>query len=204
MSVKLEKVCFSYQDNTQVISDLSLTAKNGEITVIIGNNATGKSTLAKLICGLLEPSSGKVFSNNEASLVMQNPQNQLFEKTVLKDVMFGPVNLGLSNPEDKAKKALKTVGLDSNVYDKSPFALSGGQQKRCAIAGVIAMNRKTVVFDEAIAGLDAQGKEQYFAILKSEKAKKHAVISFTHNPDEIKIADKVYELVGGKLKPVTK
>lgn len=194
MSVKLENVSFYYPGSAPVLKGISMTAENGQITAIVGDNAVGKTTLAKLICGLLQPVSGEVRLYGKASLVMQNPENQLFSETVLKDVMFGPENLKLENPRELAAKALLQVGLDPTLWDKDPFKLSGGQQKRCAIAGVIAMNRLNIVFDESIAGLDSKGRAMYFDILQQEKKKGHAVITITHNIHEIALADKVIKL----------
>lgn len=192
MSVEVKNVCFSYDGKKPVLTDVSLKAKNGWITAICGNNATGKSTLAKLICGLISPTSGSIICDDKPGLVMQNPEEQLFEDTVLKDVMFGPVNLKLENAEQLAKEALKEVGLEEETWNKDPFTLSGGQMRRCAIAGVLAMNRTTIVFDESSAGLDKKALDLYFDILKKEKAKGHTVITITHNQKEIDLADKVY------------
>lgn len=185
MSVKFTNVCFSYPEKSALLENLTLEAKNGRITAIVGNNATGKSTIAKLACGLLKPVSGGIESDGPVALVMQNPEAQIFEKTVIKEVMFG-------NNRESAETALKRVGLDESFFEKDPFKLSGGQQRKVAIAGIIALNRQTIIFDESAAGLDYRGLSLYLKILQEEKEKGHAVITITHNPQEIALADRLY------------
>lgn len=187
MSVKFTKVSFSYSDKTRLLVNTTFEAKNGQITAIVGNNAIGKSTIAKLACGLLKPLYGLVESDGPVALVMQNPEDQLFENTVLKEVMFG-------NNMESATAALKRVGLSEDLWNKDPFKLSGGQQRRVAIASILALDRQTIIFDESAAGLDRKGLAQYFQILQEEKQKGHAVITITHNSKEIALADSILRL----------
>lgn len=166
------------------LEDVSLTIQDGEFVGLIGHTGSGKSTLIMHLNGLIKPSSGEICVDGlsltdksvsmkeirrRVGVVFQYPEYQLFEETILKDVMFGPKNLGLSDgeTEERARRALRQVGLsDESLYGKSPFELSGGQKRRVAIAGVLAMKPKTLVLDEPTAGLDPQGREEILSLVK--------------------------------------
>ncbi len=166
------------------LSDISLTIRDGEFVGLIGHTGSGKSTLIMHLNGLIKPTSGEIrvdglnLSDKAVSLkevrkkvglVFQYPEYQLFEETILKDVMFGPKNLGLSEEEaeSRAREALRQVGLaDEKLYEKSPFELSGGQKRRVAIAGVLAMKPSTLILDEPTAGLDPRGREEVLSLVR--------------------------------------
>lgn len=186
MLIELKNVSYSY-DLTQnppkySVDDVSLTIDEGEFVAIVGHTGSGKSTLIQMFDGLFMPSKGEVlyegrniqekgFSLKElrsnVGLVFQYPEHQLFESTVLEDVKFGPKNLKLPKEEQeaRAKEALALVGFAEDDYDKSPFDLSGGQKRRVAIAGILAMKPKCLVLDEPTAGLDPEGREDLFRLL---------------------------------------
>ena len=169
---------------TAALNELSLTIHDGEFVGVIGHTGSGKSTLIMHLNGLLKPTSGTVIvdgldlsSGKEqlrevrrlVGLVFQYPEYQLFEETVLKDVMFGPKNQGLSDEEAEkcAREALRMVGLtDEKLYSASPFELSGGQKRRAAIAGVVAMKPQTLILDEPAAGLDPRGREEILSLIR--------------------------------------
>ena len=165
------------------LSDISLAIDRGEFVGLVGHTGSGKSTLIQHLDGLLKATSGAIYYDGEniygenypmrqirgkVGLVFQYPEHQLFEADVFTDVCFGPKNLGLSKEEieARAKKALDAVGLDESYYDNSPFELSGGQKRRVAIAGVLAMKPEVLVLDEPTAGLDPQGREEILDKLK--------------------------------------
>ena len=176
MSIKIEKLTHIYMANTpfekKALDNVSIDIDDGEFVALIGHTGSGKSTLIQHMNGLLKATSGKIIVDNvditqsgvkltdirkKVGLVFQYAEYQLFEETVEKDIMFGPSNLGLSEEEarQRAKKAMETVGLDYETYkNKSPFDLSGGQKRRVAIAGVVAMEPKVLILDEPTAGLD--------------------------------------------------
>ena len=179
MALVLENVTYTYKPKTpyahDALRDVSLTINQGEFLAIIGATGSGKSTLVQHLNGLLKPTKGRVLLNGEdinakkvgkrvrqkVGLVFQYPEHQLFEETVYKDVAFGPLNFGFSEEEtdERVKYALKSAGLDlEQVKDRSPFDLSGGQMRRVAIAGVLAMKPEILILDEPTAGLDPQGQ----------------------------------------------
>ena len=169
---------------TAALNELSLTIHDGEFVGVIGHTGSGKSTLIMHLNGLLKPTGGTVIVDGldlssgkeqlrevrrRVGLVFQYPEYQLFEETVLKDVMFGPKNQGLSDEEAErcAREALRMVGLtDEKLYSASPFELSGGQQRRVAIAGVVAMKPQTLILDEPAAGLDPRGREEILSLVR--------------------------------------
>ena len=181
MSIKIENLTHVYMPKTpfekKALDDVSLVIEDGEFLALIGHTGSGKSTLIQHLNGLLEPSSGKILvddidiTNKETKLtdirkkiglVFQYPEYQLFEETIEKDIAFGPNNLGLTQDEvsKRVKKSMEMVGLDYETYkDISPFDLSGGQKRRVAIAGVIAMEPKVLILDEPTAGLDPKGRD---------------------------------------------
>ena len=188
MPLALEHISYIYGEGTpyeiRALDDVSLTIPDGQFAGIIGHTGSGKSTLIQLMNGLEKPTSGKVLYNGEdiwkegydrrqlkfnVGLVFQYPEHQLFESTVLKDVCFGPLNKGLSEEEakEKALAALKSVGLSENTYERSPFELSGGQKRRAAIAGILAMEPKFMILDEPTAGLDPKGRTEILDMINA-------------------------------------
>ncbi|MBR2001580.1 MAG: energy-coupling factor transporter ATPase [Firmicutes bacterium] len=201
------------------LDDVSFALEKNSFTALIGHTGSGKSTLIQHLNGLLKPTSGSVCIDGadinggqvklrdvrkNVGLVFQYPEYQLFEETVLKDVCYGPLNLGLSQEEAeaRAKKAIELVGLDfETVKDRSPFALSGGQKRRVAIAGVIAMEPKMLILDEPTAGLDP--KSHHDILLMIEKIKKEGgvtILLVSHNMGDVaRLADRVLVMDGGRL-----
>ena len=181
MSIQLEDVTYTYSPGTayemHALDHVSLEIPQGQLVGIIGHTGSGKSTLIQHFNGLMQPTSGRVLYNGEdiwqegyslrnlrfhVGLVFQYPEHQLFETTVIGDVCFGPKNQGLSPDEcrERAKEALTQVEIPEELYEKSPFDLSGGQKRRVAIAGVLAMNPDVIVLDEPTAGLDPKGRDE--------------------------------------------
>lgn len=181
MSVELKDVTYTYSPGTayemHALEHVSMEIQDGQFVGVIGHTGSGKSTLVQHFNGLIRPTSGHVYYNGEdiwqegynlrelrshVGLVFQYPEHQLFETDVLTDVCFGPKNQGLSPEEckERAKEALQHVGLDESCYEKSPFELSGGQKRRVAIAGVLAMNPSFLILDEPTAGLDPKGRDE--------------------------------------------
>ncbi|MBE5781822.1 MAG: energy-coupling factor transporter ATPase [Clostridiales bacterium] len=207
MQVTLENVTHTYQPGSPfqatAIENVSLTINPGEFLALIGHTGSGKSTLAQHINGLLRPTTGRVlidgkdihekgFDKREirknVGLVFQYPEHQLFEETVAKDVAFGPKNLGLSGEEidERVKEALERVGLPyDQVAEKSPFELSGGQMRRVAIAGVLAMRPKLLVLDEPAAGLDPQSREDMLSLILGLHRQGTAVVMVSHSMDDV-------------------
>lgn len=223
MSIEIRNVTHIYMEKTpyekMALDDVSLTIEEGSFTAIAGHTGSGKSTLMQHINGLLTPDKGMVHidgidinKKNKAAftarrsvgLVFQYPEQQLFEETVAKDIAFGPKNFGLSEDEikERVKDAMEFVELDYEEYkDKSPFELSGGQMRRVAIAGIIALKPKYLVLDEPTAGLDPQLKANLLNKIKKLHSKeKMTIIMVSHNMDDIaKLADKVVVMNHGKL-----
>lgn len=204
MAIKFEQVNFIYFPKTpfehKALFDINLEFENGKFYSIIGHTGSGKSTLVQNINALLLPTSGKVkvndleITNNKktidfkkvrktSGLVFQFPEYQLFEETVLKDVMFGPKNFKYTDEEATlaAKEALSIVGIDESLYTKSPFDLSGGQKRRVAIAGILAMNPEVIILDEPTAGLDPVGSKEIMDIFKMLNEKGKTIILITHD-----------------------
>lgn len=207
MSIKLENVSYIYEKNsaysTEALKDVSLEINDGEFIGMIGHTGSGKSTLIQLFNALLRPSSGTIlydgkdiWANNfnrrelrfNVGLVFQYPEYQLFETTVLKDVCFGPKNKGLSEDEciERAKEALKAVGMPEEFYSRSPLEMSGGQKRRAAIAGVLAMDPKVLILDEPCAGLDPRGKRDILDMLSVlRKDKGMTIILVSHSMEDV-------------------
>lgn len=200
------------------LSDICLSVEAGKITGLIGHTGSGKSTLVELCNGLLRPDEGKVFLDGEdiwkkpkkmrsvhfrVGLVMQYPEYQLFEDTIGKDIAYGPKNMGLSEEEiaERVNEAADFVGLDRGLLDASPFDLSGGQKRRAAIAGVMAMRPEILILDEPAAGLDPQGRESIFSGLSAyQKKSGTTVVIVSHSMDDMaKYCDNVAVLAHGKL-----
>lgn len=208
MSIRFENVFFTYQKNTpfefSALKNINLTINEGDFVSIIGHTGSGKSTLIQQINALLKPTEGKVYvgeyiiSNEKkiknlkqlkkyAGLVFQFPEYQLFEETVLKDVCFGPKNFNEDEKKckNKAIKALEMVGIDSSLYNKSPFDLSGGQKRRVAIAGIIALQPKILILDEPTAGLDPRGEKDIMELFKKIHENGTTIIMVSHNMNNV-------------------
>jgi len=200
------------------IDDVSLSFKKGEFVCIIGHTGSGKSTLIQHLNALLKPTSGHVLLDGEdifadksklktvrqrIGLVFQYPEHQLFEETIYKDVAFGPNNLGLNADEVDARvrEALNLVGLSEEIYTKSPFELSGGQKRRAAIAGVLAMKPDVLILDEPTAGLDPAGRNAILdQIAEMHKIVGNTVILISHNMEDVsRLADRIVVMAAGKV-----
>jgi energy-coupling factor transport system ATP-binding protein len=205
MSIKLENVSYQYKDSSRrkALSEVNLEISPGEFIGIAGHTGSGKSTLIQHLNGLIKPTDGTVlfdgqdiygerFSLKElrgkVGLSFQYPEHQLFEVTVFDDVCFGPKNLGLSEEEikERAREALELVGMDEKYYEKSPFELSGGQKRRVAIAGILAMQPQYFILDEPTAGLDPIGRDKILELLKKlHEEKGITIILVSHSMEEI-------------------
>ena len=223
MGIALENVSFTYQEGTPLastaLSDVSLTIEDGSYTALIGHTGSGKSTILQLLNGLLVPSQGSVrvfdtlitsTSKNkdirqirkQVGLVFQFAENQIFEETVLKDVAFGPQNFGVSeeDAEQIAREKLALVGIDESLFDRSPFELSGGQMRRVAIAGILAMEPAILVLDEPTAGLDPLGRKELMDLFKKLHRSGMTIVLVTHLMDDVaEYANQVYVMEKGRL-----
>ena len=207
MSIELKHVSYRYSPGTvyemRALEHIDLSIPDGQFIGIIGHTGSGKSTLIQLLNGLLKPSEGQVLYNGEdiwgegfsrkklrgqVGLVFQYPEHQLFEMDVLKDVCFGPKNQGLgqAEAEEQARKALEHVGMPKELFGKSPFELSGGQKKRAAIAGVLAMNPRILILDEPAAGLDPGGRDEILSqIAILHRTRKMAIVLVSHSMEDV-------------------
>lgn len=207
MSVELKDVTYTYSPGTayemHALEHVSMEIQDGQFVGVIGHTGSGKSTLVQHFNGLIRPTSGHVYYNGEdiwqegynlrelrshVGLVFQYPEHQLFETDVLTDVCFGPKNQGLSPEEckERAKEALQHVGLDESYYEKSPFELSGGQKRRVAIAGVLAMNPSFLILDEPTAGLDPKGRDEILDQLALlHKTRGISIMLVSHSMEDI-------------------
>ena len=223
MGIILDNVSYTYQEGTPfasaALSDVSLTIEDGSYTAIIGHTGSGKSTILQLLNGLLVPTEGSVRAfdtlitstsvnkqirqiRKQVGLVFQFAENQIFEETVLKDVAFGPQNFGVSVEEAEAiaREKLALVGIDESLFERSPFELSGGQMRRVAIAGILAMEPKILVLDEPTAGLDPIGRKELMTLFKKLHQDGIAIVLVTHLMDDVaEFADQVYVMEKGKL-----
>ena len=224
MSVEIKNLSHTYSEGSpfefKALKDVTITIEDGSFIGIIGHTGSGKSTLIQHLNGLLTPTSGTVlvdgkdiFETKKADLialrhhiglVFQYPEHQLFEETVEKDVAFGPKNQGLSADEidQRVRQAIKMVGLDfDTIRDKSPFELSGGQMRRVAIAGVLAMEPSVLILDEPTAGLDPRGREEILAQIKSlHRQKQITVILVSHSMEDIgKMVEKILVMNDGEV-----
>jgi energy-coupling factor transport system ATP-binding protein len=224
MDIEVKNLSYKYDKNSpferEAIKDISLTIERGTFTAIIGHTGSGKSTLLQHFNGLLLPTFGEVrigevtihrkskeknikHLRKDIGFVFQNPEHQLFEETVEKEVLFGLMNFGYDEATaiQKAHQALKLVGIEQALYKRSPFQLSGGQMKRVAIASVLALQPKVLILDEPGAGLDFQGRQQLmdlFSFLNKEK--NMTIILVTHNMNDVSnYAEKMFVLSNGKL-----
>lgn len=207
MELRVENLCYDYTKGTsfekRALNNINLSIKENEFIGLIGHTGSGKSTLIQTFNGLLAPTEGKVTWNGKdiyekgfnrrefrshVGIVFQYPEYQLFETTVLKDVCFGPKNLGISEEESKrkAEEALRLVGLDEKYWQHSPFELSGGQKRRAAIAGVLAMEPEILILDEPTAGLDPKGRDEILGVIKKlNEEKETTIILVSHSMDDV-------------------
>ena len=182
---------YTYQKGTpwerDALRGLDLRIEKGAFVGVCGACASGKTTLLRLLAGLVEPTSGSLTVEGRTAIAFQFPESQLFEATVLGDVMFGPLNLGLSREEARARavEALDLVGLGSEFHDLSPFSLSGGEQRRAALAGVLAMESEVLLLDEPTAGLDPVGRKALLGLLMSLNAKGTTIVMASHSSQDI-------------------
>ncbi len=219
MSIKLEGINYLYGQDTEMVvhalKDINIEIKDREFVGLIGHTGSGKSTLVQHLNGLIKPTSGHIYFDGQdiyaegysmkkhrsnVGLVFQYPEHQLFEVDVLSDVCFGPKNLGLKKDEaiEQAKKALELVGMDESYYKRSPFDLSGGQKRRVAIAGVLAMKPKMLVLDEPTAGLDPQGRTEILELISGLRESagitivlvSHSMEDVAENADRIIVMNK--------------
>ena len=222
MSIRLENVNYIYGEGSGqekwALKNINLAIHDREFIGIVGHTGSGKSTLTQLLNGLEKPSSGTIYYNDEdiqadgyerrklrqkVGLVFQYPEHQLFEVSAIKDVEFGPRNLGLSNldVEKRSFDALKQVGLSDDLLDVAPFALSGGQKRRVAIAGVLAMQPEVLILDEPTAGLDPAGRTEILELLKKLHEENNiTVILVSHSMDDVaRYAGRILVMNQGEL-----
>jgi energy-coupling factor transport system ATP-binding protein len=220
--IETKKLCHIYSAGTPfehpALTDVDFSAQAGEYLAVIGRTGSGKSTLIQHLNGLLKPTSGQVLFDGEdiwadkertrqvrfqVGLVFQYPEYQLFEETVYKDISFGPKNMGLDEGEidRRVRQSARFVGLDDSVLEKSPFELSGGQKRRVAIAGVIAMEPKVLILDEPTAGLDPAGSEQILENIRTYHREKNAtIILVSHSMEEVaRQAQRLVVVSGGAI-----
>ena len=223
MGITLENVDYTYQAGTpfegRALFNINLSITEGSYTAFIGHTGSGKSTIMQLLNGLNVPTKGCVLVDDvkitadsknkeiksvrkKVGLVFQFPESQLFEETVLKDVAFGPQNFGVSKEEaeDIARDKLAMVGIGQEFFDKNPFELSGGQMRRVAIAGILAMEPDILVLDEPTAGLDPKGRRELMTLFKTLHQNGMTIVLVTHLMDDVaNYADHVNILEGGHL-----
>lgn len=222
MSIIIENLTHIYMKGSPfektALNNVNVTINDGEFLALIGHTGSGKSTLIQHINGLLKPASGRIIIDDvdissksvkmstirkKVGLVFQYPEYQLFEETIEKDIAFGPKNLGLSDDDINARveRAMNIVGLDYEKYkDKSPFEISGGQKRRVAIAGVVAMEPKVLILDEPTAGLDPKGRDDILGQIKElHKEYNMTIILVSHSMEDVaKLADRILVMHEGK------
>ena len=222
MSIQLNHLTHVYNEGTTfekvALNDVTLEIQTGEFIGLIGHTGSGKSTLIQHLNGIISPSSGEILLDGEnihkdkaklkevrrrIGLAFQYPEYQLFEMTVYKDVAFGPTNLGLSAEQihENVVAALNIVGIDETFYEKSPFELSGGQKRRVAIAGVLAMNPEVLILDEPTAALDPYGRDEILSILEDLHRKKNiTILLVSHSMDEVaRFAQRIIVMDKGEI-----
>ena len=220
--IKIENLTHTYGIGTpferSAVKDMNLSVYRGELLGLIGHTGSGKSTLIQHLNGLLKPTSGRVLLNGKdiwaepkkirdvrfrVGLVFQYPEYQLFEETVYRDIAFGPKNMGLSGEalDHRIREAARFAGLSEDKLEQSPFALSGGQKRRVAIAGVIAMEPEVLVLDEPSAGLDPRGREELLEHIRAyHQERGNTVVLVSHSMEEIaRYADRIAVLAGGNV-----
>ncbi|MGG7059442.1 energy-coupling factor transporter ATPase [Clostridium nigeriense] len=223
MSIKIENLVHVYMPKSPfekvALNNVNIEINEGEFVALIGHTGSGKSTLIQHMNGLLKPTSGRIIVDGQditkdgvklsdirkkVGLVFQYPEYQLFEETIEKDIEYGPRNLGLEQEEitRRVKKAMKMVGLDYEIYrNKSPFDLSGGQKRRVAIAGVIAMEPKVLILDEPTAGLDPKGRDDILDQIKNlHDEYKMTIILVSHSMEDVgKLAERIIVMNNGEV-----
>lgn len=221
--IKAENVNYIYQQGMpferQALYDVNIEIEDGSLVALIGHTGSGKSTLIQHFNALVKPTSGKIIINGidvtaskadlrlvrkTVGLVFQYPEHQLFEETVYKDIAFGPKNMGFSDEEidKRVRESAELVGLKEKHLTRSPFDLSGGQKRRVAIAGVLAMNPKVLILDEPTAGLDPKGRDEILATIKKlhEENKKMIIIFVSHSMEDVaKTAERVIVMNDGHV-----
>ena len=224
MAIEFKHVSYTYQAGTpfeqQALDDISVKIKDGSFTALVGHTGSGKSTFIQHLNGLLKPTAGEIQINDQlitpqtknkelddlrhqVGVLFQFSENQLFEETVLKDIAFAPKNFGKSESEaeDLARAKAKLVGIDDQLLERSPFELSGGQMRRVALAGILAMEPQILVLDEPLIGLDPVGKRETMKIFKQlHEDEQMTILIVTHNMDDVAdYADQVIALERGEL-----
>ena len=222
MGIKVDDITYMYEKGTAMqvmaLDHISVEIGDDQFIGLIGHTGSGKSTFVQTLNGLLKVSSGHVYYNGEdingkdydkkklrsdVGLVFQYPEHQLFETDIITDVMFGPRNLGLSEAEarKRAREALENVGLPKSVYKTSPFDLSGGQKRRAAIAGVLAMHPRILILDEPTAGLDPRGRDEILGMIRNMKEQLNmTIILVSHSMDDVaKYVERIMVMGKGKI-----
>ncbi|MBQ2752933.1 MAG: energy-coupling factor transporter ATPase [Firmicutes bacterium] len=222
MSIKINHLTHIYSEGTafekKALDDINIEIKDGKFVGLIGHTGSGKSTLIQHLNALIKPTSGEILLNGEninadksklrsvrqrVGLVFQYPEHQLFEMTVYKDVAYGPNNMGLSKEEidRRVKKSLEIVGIGEDIYNKSPFELSGGQKRRVAIAGVLAMEPEVLVLDEPTAGLDPKGRDDILDAIKAmHRSLGITVILVSHSMEDVaRYVDEIIVMHKGRV-----
>lgn len=222
MSIILDKIHYTYSAGTayeiQALRDINLKIEDGQFIGIIGHTGSGKSTLIQHLNGLMKATSGTIYYNgediydkdynlrqlrNKVGLVFQYPEHQLFEMTIFDDVCFGPMNQGLTKEEAglRAFEALRSVGLKEELYDQSPFDLSGGQKRRVAIAGVLAMRPEVLILDEPTAGLDPKGRDEILDLISAmHEERKITIILVSHSMEDVaKYVERIIVMNQGEM-----
>jgi len=210
--IKVENVEYRYKSGKTVLHDINIDIEEGEVIAIVGKNGSGKSTIAKVIAGLLKPTKGKVFIDDmdtsrkknsmsirkKVGMVFQNPENQIMFSNVYDDLMFGLNNLELDNKENRVKEGLQKVQMENFLHDNT-YELSLGQKQRVAIASVLAIDPKYIVFDEPTTMLDSEGKEDVYNIISALKGKGYTVIYVTNVVNEVLMADRIMTIEEGRI-----